>query len=76
MSTPSKLTTTAPTDGPVEVVGEAEVLAAAGTLIQEPAKSSCYPCGYHGFRARRWARRLRRWAGSSEAECTRKHWGG
>ena len=46
MSTPSKVTITALTDGPLEVAGEVEVLASDGTLIKETAKSYLCRCGY------------------------------
>ena len=46
MSTPSKVTITALTDGPLEVAGEVEVLASDGTLIKETAKSYLCRCGH------------------------------
>jgi CDGSH-type Zn-finger protein len=45
-SSPSKITITSLTDGPYEVVGEAEILAADGTLVKETSKSYLCRCGH------------------------------
>lgn len=45
MSTP-KVTITALTDGPLEVVGEVDILAADGSVVKETAKSYLCRCGY------------------------------
>jgi len=45
MST-SKVTITALTDGPLEVDGEVEILAADGTLVKESTKSFLCRCGH------------------------------
>lgn len=41
-----KVTIKSLTDGPLEVVGEVEVLAADGTLVKETAKSYLCRCGH------------------------------
>ena len=43
---PSKITITSLTDGPYEVVGEADILAADGTLVKETSKSYLCRCGH------------------------------
>lgn len=45
MITP-KVTITALTDGPLEVVGEVDILAADGSVVKETAKSYLCRCGY------------------------------
>lgn len=42
----SKVTITALADGPLEVSGEVEILAADGTVIKESAKSFLCRCGH------------------------------
>lgn len=43
---PSKITITSLTDGPYEVVGEVDILAADGTLVKETSKSYLCRCGH------------------------------
>lgn len=43
---PSKITITSLTDGPYEVVGEVDILAADGTLVKEASKSYLCRCGH------------------------------
>jgi CDGSH-type Zn-finger protein len=45
MST-SKITITSLSDGPYEVVGEVDILAADGTLVKEASKSYLCRCGH------------------------------
>jgi CDGSH-type Zn-finger protein len=45
---PSKITITSLTDGPYEVVGEVDILAADGTLVKETSKSYLCRCGHSG----------------------------
>lgn len=42
----SKVTITALTDGPLEVSGEVEILAADGSMLKESAKSYLCRCGH------------------------------
>ena len=43
---PSKITITSLADGPYEVVGEVDILAADGTLVKESSKSYLCRCGH------------------------------
>ena len=43
---PSKVTITTLTDGPLQVAGEVEILAADGTVIKETSKSFLCRCGH------------------------------
>jgi len=42
----AKVTITSLTDGPLEVAGEVEILAADGTLVKETSKCYLCRCGY------------------------------
>lgn len=46
MSASSKVTITPLTDGPLEVTGEVEILAADGSLVKETSKSYLCRCGH------------------------------
>ena len=43
---PSKVTITTLTDGPLQVAGEVQILAADGTVIKETSKSFLCRCGH------------------------------
>ena len=43
---PSKVTITTLTDGPLQVAGEVQILAADGTVIKETSKSFLGRCGH------------------------------
>lgn len=43
---PSKVSITPLTDGPLEVVGEVAIIAADGTLVKEASKSYLCRCGH------------------------------